>query len=100
MAVQSVEQQQVIYVQQRGNGMAVGAFVCGLVGFVLGLIPILFFIAWALGIVAFVLGLVARRRGKDPNIGRRTMATWGTVLGVLSFGIGVVGYVIVANAFS
>jgi lysylphosphatidylglycerol synthetase-like protein (DUF2156 family) len=94
------EEREVVYVQQATNGLAVAALVCGIVGVVLGLIPILFFVAWALGIVAFVLGLIARRRAKrEPAIGRKTMATWGVVLGIASFGLGCVGYAILVDAF-
>ena len=89
------------YVEQRGNGLAVAGLVIGLVGFVLGLIPILFFIAWAAGITAFVLGIVARRRAAQrPEVGRKTMATWAIVLGILSFGIGIAGYAILNDAFT
>ena len=82
-----------------GNGLAVGALVTGIVGTVLGFIPILFFVAWALGITAFVLGLVGRSRAKKrPQIGRKTMGTWGVVLGIAAFGMGSVGYGIVNSA--
>jgi hypothetical protein len=45
------------------------------------------------------LGLVARRRAiRFPEIRRKTMATWGVILGIASFGLGCVGYGIVYNA--
>jgi hypothetical protein len=92
---------QVVYVERRGNGMAVAALVCGIVGLVLGFIPLLFVIAWALGITAFVLGLVARGRAKrNPEIGRKTMATWGVVLGVAAFAMGCVGYAVLDDIFT
>ncbi|MDQ3741029.1 MAG: DUF4190 domain-containing protein [Actinomycetota bacterium] len=92
--------QNVVYVQS-GNGVAVGALVCGIIGTVLGLIPILFIVAWALGITAFVLGLAGRRKAKrNPHAGRKTMATWGVVLGVASFALGCAGVAIVNDAFS
>lgn len=90
-----------VYVEKSGNGMAVAALVCGIVGLVLALIPILFFVGWGLGITAFVLGLVSRRRAsRDPKIGRKAMATWGVALGVLSFLMGCVGYAILDDAFN
>lgn len=89
---------QVIYVEKAGNGLAVAALVTGIVGLVLALIPLLFFVGWGLGITAFVLGLVARSKAKKPGIGRKTMATWGVVLGLLSFGMGSVGYSVIAGA--
>jgi lysylphosphatidylglycerol synthetase-like protein (DUF2156 family) len=94
-------QPQVVYVERKSNGLAVAALTCGIVGLVLGLIPILFFIAWALGITAFVLGLVARGRVKrDPEIGRRKMATWGVWLGVAAFAMGCVGFAVLDDIFS
>jgi hypothetical protein len=91
----------VVYVERRGNGLAIAALVTGLVGLAVGLIPILFFVAWAAGITAFVLGLIARRRAtREPEVGRKKMATWGTALGVLSIAIGIAGYAIVNDAFT
>jgi Protein of unknown function (DUF2510) len=91
---------QVLYVEKAGNGLAVGALVCGIVGLTLGLIPILFIIAWALGLVAIVLGIIARRRAvQKPEVGRKTMSTVSVVLGVLALAIGGVGYAIVNDAF-
>lgn len=98
---QAEQQERVVYIEREpSNGLAVAALVCGIVGLVLALIPFLFFVGWALGITAFVLGLIARSRAKKhPLLGRKTMATWGVVLGILSFGMGCVGYAIVVNAF-
>jgi hypothetical protein len=79
--------------------MAVGALVCGIVGAVLGLIPLLYILALALGITALVLGLIARRRvSREPTIGRKTMATWGAALGAVAIALGVIGAVIVEDA--
>jgi Domain of unknown function (DUF4190)/Protein of unknown function (DUF2510) len=98
---QAPSERQVVYVEQAGNGLAVAALVTGIVGLVLGFIPILFFIAWALGITAFVLGLVARRRAvRKPHVGRKGMATAGIVLGVLAFGMGIVGLAVLDDIFS
>jgi MFS family permease len=83
------------------NGMAVTAFVLGLVGVTLGaVIAVLFFpIPLGLGLAAFVLGWIARRRAtRDPAAGRKGMATWGVVLGLLSVGIGIIGAVAVNSA--
>jgi hypothetical protein len=89
----------VLYVEKPGNGLAVAALVTGIVGVVLGMIPILFFVGWGLGITAFVLGLVGRGRAKKrPEVGRKTMATWGVVLGIAAFGLGCAGYSILTSA--
>jgi len=94
------EEQKVVYVERPGNGMAVAALVCGIVGAVLGVIPILFVAAWGLGAVAVALGIVGRRRAKRvAGAGRGGMALAGTLLGVLALVLGGVGVAIVDDAF-
>ena len=92
-------QKEVIYVKQVGNGAAVAAMICGIVGVVLGLIPILGIPALALGLIALVLGIVGRKHVKrDPNRGHKGMATAGVILGLLAGGLGIAGIVIVTNS--
>ena len=99
--VQSLQTpQQVVYVENVGNGLAVASLVLGLVGFVLGLIPILFIVAWALGVPGLALGIAGIRKANRQNGARKTMAVWGTVMSVAAFGIGCVGYAIVNDAFN
>ena len=77
--------------------MAVAALVCGIIGVVIGLVPILFVGAFVLGVLA--LGLVGRGRAKrEPAVGRKTMATWGAALGVVAVILGFVGVAIVDDA--
>jgi uncharacterized protein DUF2510 len=72
---------------KQGNALAVMALVLGLVGVLMAsAMNILFFLGWGFGAAAFILGLLGRRRQY-----RRTMATWGVLLGILSFGIGIYG---------
>lgn len=68
--------------------VATGAFVCGVTGAVLGLIPILFLAAWILGIIALVLGVIAWRQ-------RKRLARAATILGVCAVALGFVGIAIV-----
>jgi Protein of unknown function (DUF2510) len=78
------------------NGMAVTAFVLGLVGAVIGLVIaiIAFPIPLMLGIAAVPLALIARRKAKrNPGVGRKGLATWAMVLGLLSVTWGVIGAV-------
>jgi hypothetical protein len=87
----------VVYVDRsKGNGMAVSALVLGIIGSVFGLIPILFFLAFLLGLLAYIFGLVGR--GKKYGGFRRKMATAGLLLGIVSFGLGIVGVAIVDDA--
>jgi hypothetical protein len=81
------------------RGMSAAALVCGIVGVVLGLIPLLFVFAWALGLVAVVLGLIARHQRKAAGA-RRGMALWGAWLGAAALALGVLGFTIMNDAFN
>ncbi|MGE3138135.1 MAG: DUF4190 domain-containing protein [Thermoleophilia bacterium] len=90
--------QQVVYVEKSGNGLAVAALVLGIVGTVMGLIPILFWIALPCGIVGVCLGIPAIRAAAER--GRKGMAWAGTILSVIAIALGVAGVAIVNDAFS
>lgn len=102
MSNQPEQPERVVYVErQPSNGMAVAALVCGIVGTVFGLVPLTYLVALAAGAVAVALGFVARRRAKrDPSAGRKTMATWGIVLGAVAIALGVVGAVIIDDTLT
>lgn len=90
----------VVYVVKEsppGHGLIVTAFVSSIIGFFLGLVPILFALAWAGGAVGIVCGLVGRVKSRRVG-GPTRMATWAIVIGVLAFALGIVGIVIVQNA--
>ena len=74
--------------------MAVAALVLGALALLFGVIPVTFFMAWLLGTAALIFGLVARRRPV-----RTAMATWGALLGLAAIAMGVVGLVILWDAF-
>jgi hypothetical protein len=83
------------------NGLAVTAFVLGLVGAVIGLIIAVFAypVPLMLGIAAVPLGLIARRKAKkNPDAGCKGLATWPVVLGRLSVTWGTTGAVICDDA--
>jgi hypothetical protein len=79
-----------IYVERRGNGLAVAALVLGIVGAVFGLISLTPFIyPGVCGVLAVVFGIVGMRKAKGaPHKG---MALAGFILGVLVIGLGVWG---------
>ena len=77
--------------------MAVAALVLGIVGSVLGLVPLTGFIALICGILALVFGFVGYNKAKNAGLPHKTMAVWGVVLGGLSFILGIVGLTIVAD---
>lgn len=91
--------QQVVFVEKKGNGLAVAALVLGIVGTVFGLVPLTFMVALICGVLALVFGVVAWRAWrKDNSRGRRGMSIAGFVLGVAAIGLGIVGAVIVSDA--
>lgn len=85
---------------QRSSGLAVTALVCGLLGMVIALIPILGIFGIALGLVAVVLGLIGRSKAKKGEAAGKGMALAGAITGVLAVTLGIVGLVIVGNAFN
>jgi len=90
---------QVVIVKQAGNGFAVTALVLGLIGAVVGLIPIFFLGAWLLGVLAIIFGFAGRSRVKrDPEAGRAGMALAGIILGVIAIVLGIIGVSVVNNA--
>src|SRR3954447_25254270 len=83
------------------NGMAVTAFILGLVGATIGLVIAIFAfpLPLMLGIAAVPLGFLGYRRvTKDPSAGRKGLAIWGIVLGCLAISWGIVGAVAFNNA--
>ena len=80
------------------NGLGIAALVCGIIGALAGLIPILFWLAGVLGILAIVFGLVGRGRAKRAEATNRGQATAGFVLGVVAVVLAIVGVVIIGNA--
>ncbi len=84
-----------------GNGFAVAALVCGIVGAVFGLVPWTFWLAWILGVVAIVFGALGRRRADgEPIAGRRSMATAGLVLGIVAIALGIIGLIVLTTWIS
>lgn len=79
------------------NGLAVASLVTGIVGAVTGLIPLLFIVAFICGAVAVGLGIPAIRAAGVK--GRKVMAWFGTVLGVIAIVLAIVGVAVVNDAF-
>lgn len=73
------------------QGSAVTSLVAGIIGSVMGLIPILSIISFPAAVVAIVCGLIARKRA---------MGKWGIALGVLALVLAIISFVIVQKALS
>lgn len=71
------------------RGLAVSAFVLGVVSAAFGLIPLTFFIAVISGIIALVFGIVGRKH---------RMGKAGIFLGIVGIALGIWGAVIVNSA--
>lgn len=63
-------------------GMAVAGFICGLVGLVLSLLPVITLASPPLGMVGFILSLVGRGQAKSRNA-PTALATAGAILSFL-----------------
>ena len=74
---------------------ATAAFICAIIGAVIGLIPLLGILAIPLGLIGLILGIMGWRR--KPQ--RAKLAPAATILGTIAVGLGIVGIVIVANIF-
>lgn len=75
------------------KGLGIGAMVCGIIGVVTCMIPIL---AIILGVVGIVLGNMAR---KKLPAGQTGMATTGFVCGIIAVALGVVVWIMFVALF-
>jgi hypothetical protein len=82
------------------NGLGIAAFVLGLAGSVVGLIPILSIPALISGLIGFGLGLGGHRRLRHRQADNKVMTRAGILFSVLAVVLGIVGMVIVAKAFN
>jgi hypothetical protein len=97
--VQQQPAPQVVVVKQAGNGFAVTALVLGLIGAVVGLVPIFFLGAWLLGLLAVIFGFAGRLRAKrEPEAGHAKMAIAGVILGAIAIILGIIGLNVVNSA--
>jgi hypothetical protein len=92
------ERQEVVYVERRGSGMAVAALVCGIIGAVIALIPILGIFGIILGLLGLIFGLVGWSKARKGQAGGKGMAIAGAILGALAIVLGIVGLMIVGDA--
>lgn len=85
---------------QARNGMGVTALVLGIIGAVIGLIPLFGLGAIILGILAVVFGLVGFSRARKGAATNRKMSLIGAILGVIALALGIWGMVILGQAVS
>lgn len=75
--------------------VATAAFVCGVIGSVIGLVPLFGLFAIPLGVIAVVMGIIGWR-----SVPRKRLARAATVLGFVAIGLGIAGFVIVDRAIN
>lgn len=85
---------------QARNGFGITALVLGIVGVVIGTIPILGIPALAVGAVGIVFGGLALGRVRKRVATNKKMSWWGLSLSAVAVVLGIVGVVIVSNAFN
>ncbi|WP_093800516.1 DUF4190 domain-containing protein [Streptomyces sp. Wb2n-11] len=83
---------------QARNGLGTAALILGIIGALSGLIPFLFWLAGILGVIALIMGLAGRGRAKRGEATNKGVALAGTVLGLISLIMSVVGAVILFKA--
>jgi hypothetical protein len=79
------------------NGMASASMILGILGSILGLIPLLAIFALALGGVGLFLGFAGLGRAKDIGVGRGA-AIAGIVLSIAALGLAIAGFMVLAKA--
>ncbi|MEV6330655.1 DUF4190 domain-containing protein [Streptomyces sp. NPDC051909] len=82
------------------NGLGTAALILGIIGTLSGLIPLFFWLAGILGVIALILGLVGTGRVKRGEANNKGVAVTGTILGLASLVLSVVGAVITFTAVS
>ncbi|MET9516711.1 DUF4190 domain-containing protein [Streptomyces sp. NPDC002994] len=83
---------------QARNGLGTAALILGIIGALSGLIPFFFWLAGILGIIALIMGLAGRGRAKRGGATNKGVALAGTILGLISLIMSVVGAVILFKA--
>jgi hypothetical protein len=77
------------------NGIGTAALVLGVIAVVVSLIPVLNFFTWPLGILAIVFGAVGWNRANKGQATNKKLAIAGLVLGVVSFLVTCLIYVLI-----
>lgn len=83
---------------QARNGLGVAALVCGIVGLVLSVIPLLFVVGFPLGILGVVFGAIGWRRGNRKEATNRGMAIAGLVTGLIAIVIAIIAIASIGSA--
>ncbi len=79
MKILEQQQQQVVYAQPQGNGLAVTALVLGIIGLVFSMVP---FLPYPLAILAIIFGFIGLKKQV-----KKGLAITGIVTGIITLGL-------------
>ena len=82
------------------NGLGIAALCCGLVGLLIGLVPLLFLASGALGILAIVFAITGLRRAQRGEASNRFMAIVALGTGIGASILAITGIVIVFSGLN
>lgn len=82
------------------NGLGIAALCCGLVGMLIGLVPLMFLASGTLGILAVVFAVIGMRRAQHAEASNRSMAIIGLGTGIGASILAITGIVIVFSGLN
>jgi len=82
------------------NGLGIAALCCGLVGILIGLVPLMFLASGTLGILAIVFAVIAMRRAQHGEASNRGMAIVALGTGIGASILAITGVVIVFSGLN
>ena len=80
------------------NGVGTTALILGIIGVLVGIIPLFFWVAGILGVIGLVLGFVGRGRFERSEATNGTMALWGIITSLAALVLSGVGLLILVGA--
>jgi hypothetical protein len=82
------------------NGLGIAALCCGLVGLLIGLVPLMFLASGTLGILAIVFAVIGMRRARRGEASNRFMAIVALGTGIGASILAITGVVIVFSGLN
>jgi hypothetical protein len=82
------------------NGLGIAALACGVVGILLGQVPLLFLGSGTLGILAIVFGIIGIRRAMRHVASNKAMAVTGLAAGVIASALAIWGVAIMMSGLN
>jgi hypothetical protein len=80
------------------NGIGTAALVCGIIGVVFGLVPIMFYLSFPLGVLGVVFGAIGMSRAKRNIANNRGSAVAGFVTGIIALAFAIFSVAVIYSA--